>query len=145
MQPLLDTKTLYDIACNGMCSCRRFFAAAVNRVDVAALVRSRATHVQLSALRASNTLAHTPDALTASILPCIIELLAVPGGNLRSEVYLTVQLQLYISTSFVNADASHIAADTLHTLAVPCSPTRVWQAVQGQISCVLSNVSLATL
>lgn len=78
-----------------MYQCRRYFAAAVNTLDVPALLRSKGTGVQLTALRACNILAHTPDALTVSDLACFAELLAVPGGNMQ----LSLRLQCYASRS----------------------------------------------
>lgn len=64
--------------------CRRFFAAAVSKIDIAALVRSKAASIQMAALRATNALAHTPSQphfLTVFILPCVVERLAAPGGT----------------------------------------------------------------
>ena len=59
---------------------RRFFAAAVGKVDLAVLLRSPAAAVQLAALRASNTLSQHVETLPSASLPCVVKLLQSSDG-----------------------------------------------------------------
>ena len=61
--------------------CRRSFAAAINKIDLAALLRSPAVAVQLAALRASNALSQHVETLPSATVPCIVRQLQSPAGD----------------------------------------------------------------
>ena len=62
--------------------CRRFFAAAVSKIDLAALLRSSAAAVQLAALRAGNTLSQHMEMLPNNAVPFIVKQLQNRDGKL---------------------------------------------------------------
>lgn len=61
--------------------CRRFFAAAINKTDLAALLRSPAVAVQLAALRASNALSQHVETLPNVTVPFVVRHLQSPDGE----------------------------------------------------------------
>jgi hypothetical protein len=63
-----------------LCDLRRFFATALGKADLAALLRSPSASVQLAALRASNALAQHVETLPSASLPWIVRLLQGPDG-----------------------------------------------------------------
>ena len=64
--------------------CRRFFAAAITKTDLAALLRSPAVAVQLAALRASNSLSQHVESLPSTALPFIVRQLQSIDGELSA-------------------------------------------------------------
>ena len=67
-----------------LCDLRRFFATALGKVDLAALLRSPSASVQLAALRASNALSQHVETLPNASLPWIVRLLQGPDGMFTS-------------------------------------------------------------
>ncbi|KAL0028131.1 hypothetical protein WJX77_009068 [Trebouxia sp. C0004] len=84
---------------------RRFFATALGKADLAALLRSPSASVQLAALRASNALSQHVETLPSASLPWIVRLLQGPDG------------------------ASELAVSILRHLIRPFGPSTVWQNI----------------
>jgi hypothetical protein len=73
--------SLYETYCASLlCDLRRFFATALGKADLAALLRSPSAPVQLAVLRASNALSQHVETLPTASLPWIVRLLQGPDG-----------------------------------------------------------------
>lgn len=85
--------------------CRRFFATAINKTDLAALLRSPAVPVQLAALRASNALSQHVETLTSSTVPVIVRQLQSTDG---APLFVHASIQVPALFAHASAQTAHM-------------------------------------
>lgn len=105
LENLASIAVLDQLLLRNSADLRRFFATALGKVDLAALLRSPSASVQLAALRASNALSQHVETLPNASLPWIVRLLQGPDG------------------------ASELAVSILRHLIRPFGPSTVWQNI----------------